>query len=492
MASQFSSLSLVSWLGSSYLVATAATQPLIGKLADSYGRRLALFVSIFLFALGNVLCGASSFATIAGEGRGAPLLITGRVIAGAGGGAMNSIAAFIATDLVPLDRRAVWTGIADVLWAAGIGVGGVVGGAVHDWVGWPWAFFGFVPLTLLVFAGVYLTLRDDQSSHGDNCTRIDYPGAATLVSAIVCLTVGLNLAEQGDYIPSLSWALLATSAVLSVCFAAIESSSHVARNPFIPIRLLQNRTVAMVCASAVLVAASMHSLLYYVPFWIQVRGYSASQVGVQMLGELAGASAGSLTAGLVIKRRGGYGAVKPVALVVFAVAPLAFALSSLDTPVWATVLALAAMGAGFGSILTVMLIALLAATHQDVQTTCTSMLYTFRQTGAAAGLSVAGIILRSRFSQLARQIPDDGGGVPGQHGGLRNVVELCREGAGGVLHSLTDRRPQEWSRERNRPAVCVAYGEALHSVFVYSTALAIACLVCGLLVRNIQVSRLPR
>ncbi|KAH8760375.1 major facilitator superfamily domain-containing protein [Diaporthe sp. PMI_573] len=302
-------------------MATAATQPLIGRLSDLYGRRFNLFASTFLFTLGNVLCGVSSFIAVGGV----PLLITGRIIAGAGGGAMNAIAAFIATDLVPLDRRAVWTGIADVIWAAGIGVGGVVGGAVHDWVGWPWAFFCFVPLSLLVLVGVYFTLppadpllgRDDS----DDNSRIDYPGTASLVSAIVCLTLGLNLAEQGDYIPPLSWTLLAVSTVLFVCFA-IVGFSHATHSPFIPILLLRDRTVAMVCASAVLVAASMHSLLYYVPFWIQVRGYSASQVGVQMLGELVGASLGSLTTGLLIKRLGGYGLIKPVVFLVFAVAPL--------------------------------------------------------------------------------------------------------------------------------------------------------------------------
>ena len=97
MASNFSSLALVSWLGTSYLVASAAVQPLCGKLTDNYGRPSGFFMSLTLFTTGNIICGLASSSWV---------LVLGRVIAGVGGGASKrqSYPSFVMTtdQMVPL------------------------------------------------------------------------------------------------------------------------------------------------------------------------------------------------------------------------------------------------------------------------------------------------------------------------------------------------------------------------------------------------------
>jgi hypothetical protein len=55
IASEFRSLSLLSWLATAYLIANATFQPLSGRLTDIFGRGPGLGFSNAMFELGNLL-----------------------------------------------------------------------------------------------------------------------------------------------------------------------------------------------------------------------------------------------------------------------------------------------------------------------------------------------------------------------------------------------------------------------------------------------------
>src|SRR4051812_37109789 len=68
-------LTHLSWVVTSYLVATTASTPLYGKLGDMYGRKLLFGAAIVIFLAGSMLAGA---AQSMGE------LIAFRAVQGAG------------------------------------------------------------------------------------------------------------------------------------------------------------------------------------------------------------------------------------------------------------------------------------------------------------------------------------------------------------------------------------------------------------------------
>lgn len=105
IASEFRSLSLLSWLAAAYLIANATFQPLSGRLTDIFGRGPGLVFSNAMFALGNLVCGLA---------RDEAGMILGRVIAGVGGGGLMSISTFLASDLVPLKKRGVVQGVGNI------------------------------------------------------------------------------------------------------------------------------------------------------------------------------------------------------------------------------------------------------------------------------------------------------------------------------------------------------------------------------------------
>lgn len=107
IATSFDSFSLLSWIGSAYLIANAAIQPISGRLTDIFSRRTGLIYANIFFAVGNLICGLAWTRW---------MMIFGRVIAGVGGGGLTAISTFLASDLVPLRRRGLWQGFGNVIY----------------------------------------------------------------------------------------------------------------------------------------------------------------------------------------------------------------------------------------------------------------------------------------------------------------------------------------------------------------------------------------
>lgn len=101
ITASFNSGTLFSWIASGYLIANAAFQPLSGKMTDIYGRRAGLAFATVFFAAGTLICGLATKGWV---------MILGRVVAGTGGGCLNTISTFVGSDLVPLRKRGLWQG----------------------------------------------------------------------------------------------------------------------------------------------------------------------------------------------------------------------------------------------------------------------------------------------------------------------------------------------------------------------------------------------
>lgn len=69
----------LSWVATSYLLATTAVQLLNGRLSDIFGRKQLLLISLGILAMGNLVSGFSNTPA---------MLFTFRAVSGLGGGAM--------------------------------------------------------------------------------------------------------------------------------------------------------------------------------------------------------------------------------------------------------------------------------------------------------------------------------------------------------------------------------------------------------------------
>lgn len=451
ISTSFHSLSLLSWLASAYFIANAALQPLAGRLTDILGRRTGLIFCNVCFGLGNVIC-ASARAEWA--------IILGRVVAGMGGGGLNAISTFVASDLVPLRRRGVWQGFGNISYGLGATLGGVLGGWINDTWGWRWAFWIQVPFTVvsgaLVLAFVRLPMK---RSEKPAWRRIDLLGAVLLVATLVLLLLGVN--SGGNVVPwthPLVYVSLSLAAVGFIGFILVED--RWASEPVIPVRLLLNRTVLSACFTNWFATMAVFSLLFYGPIYFQVRGQSTTEAGLRLVPQSLGTAIGSVTTGLIMRLTGRYYVLSVSVEALFVGANAIFASFQLHTPTWETILAFCMAGLGYSGMLTTTLLALISAVEHKHQAVITSASYAFRSTGSAIGITIASAVFQNILKFRLQDVLGHRQGGPEAIAELRDSLEAIKA------------LPVSWQGE-----VRDVYMEAIRAVFL--TTLGLSALGAG-------------
>ncbi|RAK77293.1 MFS multidrug transporter [Aspergillus fijiensis CBS 313.89] len=447
ISSSFHSLSLLSWLATSYLISNAAFQPLSGRLTDIFSRRAGLVFSNVFFAAGTLMCGLAK-----SEGA----IIAGRVIAGIGGGGLTAISTIINSDLVPLRKRGIWQGIGNICYGAGSGLGGVFGGWINDTLGWRWAFLIQVPF--IVVSGILVTVMVKvpvKDTDDAKLKRVDFLGAVTLVTTLVLFLLGLN--TGGNQLPWTHPLILVSLPLAAVSFALfLYIEAKIASEPVIPVRLLLDRTVFSACLTNWFGTMTVFGLLFYLPFFFQVQGLSATAAGVRLIPQAIGTSIGSLGAGVLMRSTGRYKVFVRITLTLLVIASILISTLSLTTPAWLPFIYFFLMGTAYGSMLTLTLVALISAVDHEHHAVITSASYAFRSTGSTIGITVASAVFQNILkSGLWRRFGD-------------------REDAGELISKIRDsldeihRLPADWV-----PGVLDAYIDSLRAVFLTLLGLAV-------------------
>ncbi|KAF2837413.1 MFS general substrate transporter [Patellaria atrata CBS 101060] len=453
ISNSFHSFSLLSWLATAYLIANAALQPLSGRLTDIFSRRTGLVFSNIFFAAGTLICGLAQTEWV---------IIFGRVIAGMGGGGLFTISTFVASDLVPLRKRGLWQGFGNLAYGVGSGLGGVYGGWINDQLNWRLAFLIQVPF--IVASGIVVWFTVDipvKETNKSRIRRVDFLGAFTLVLTLVLLLIGLN--SGGNIVP---WThpLVLTSLPLSlICLGAfIYIEDRIASEPVIPVRLLLNRTVLSACLTNWFTTMAVFALLYYVPIFYQIRGFSATQAGLRIAPLTAGAAIGSLGSGLIMKATGRYYVLSNVTEAVGVLAcGLIAGLLNFNASDGLPILYFCLGGFAYGSMLTITLLALIAAVDHTHQAVITSASYAFRSTGSTIGITLASAVFQN---VLKRELW-------AKFAGRKHAAEIIARLRDSI--SEIENVPSEW-----RDGVMRAYMDALRDVWFLVLGLAAFGALC--------------
>ncbi|KAJ4144705.1 hypothetical protein LMH87_003578 [Akanthomyces muscarius] len=468
IASEFRSLSLLSWLATAYLIANAACQPITGRLTDIFGRRAGIVASSLLFALGSLLCG---LAPNAGT------IVLGRAVVGVGGGGLICIPMFLTSDLTPLRRRGVLQGIGNLWYSAGAMLGGVFGGLLHDRtrMGWRLAFLMQVPPALLLIPAVWVLVKvPPKQSDKSYLARVDYPGAFFTCSFLVLLLLGLN--TGGTLVPWSHPLPLTTLPLSVVCFVGFIWWESKATQPIIPVRLFRNRTILSNCFGSLFISMVLLIATYYAPLYLQVRGDSAAAAGVKLLWLPLGGSIGSLATGYAMAWTGKYVRLGIFGSLILIAGTILFALQSEVTSSYLTCVALVLVGGGFSVVSTTVAVASIAAADHSQQAVITSAIFLARSVGAMLGItSVSAAYQNILKSRLLDRFGDE---------------QEALEEIGRILDSLEEinHLPEGW-----KDGVMVSFMEAFDAVWYTTIGAAVLALACICLVQQHELhSRLDR
>lgn len=291
IAAELGGLRDTTWIALGYMVALTATAPLFGRLGDRYGRRDMLLMAMGLFAAGSLVCGLAP---------GLGLLVLGRVVQGMGGGGLVVLSQAIVGELVPPRERARFQGyFATNFSLASIG-GPIIGGLVVHHASWRWLFLANLPLCFIAAWRLrHLPQRRDASLRPLN----DALGALLFAAAVVVSLAWLSFAgHRYAWSSAPSCAMLIAAGALWV--ALLDRESHQAQ-AFLPVELLRDRTIAGMALTVVCFGATMFSVVFFLPVFLQLGGgKDPRQAGLLLLPVTLGIVVGSTITGRLIARTG--------------------------------------------------------------------------------------------------------------------------------------------------------------------------------------------
>lgn len=200
----------VQWVVLSYLLASVALLPVIGRLGDVLGKRRVFLSGFVAFGLGSLACALAP--TI-------EFLVLLRALQGVGGAVLTSLGLALVTDVFPTEVRGRALGVNGAVMSAGVVFGPSLGGLVSDALSWRWVFAGGV---IAVAAGWYLAYRVVPRQATDDPRDFDVPGAVTVVLALFALSLALTSGQVRGFDDPLVAALFAAAAGLGVAFVLAE------------------------------------------------------------------------------------------------------------------------------------------------------------------------------------------------------------------------------------------------------------------------------
>ncbi|HWR35189.1 MAG TPA: DHA2 family efflux MFS transporter permease subunit [Clostridia bacterium] len=260
------------WVLTSYLVSNAIVLPMTGWLANYFGRKRILLISVFGFTLSSLACGLAPSL---------PLLIFFRVVQGATGGGLQPLSQAIMLEAFPPERR----GKAMAFWALGIVVapmlGPVLGGWITDAYSWRWVFYINLPIGILATIMAKLFIFDPHYIKRAS-SRVDYWGMGLLVIGMGALQIFLDKGQQEDWFSSVFIRALAFLAIGGLIAFVIREFRT--KDPVVNLRVFRNRTYATGVFMMTILGFVLYGSTVLLPIWLQtLMGYPAMESGLAML-----------------------------------------------------------------------------------------------------------------------------------------------------------------------------------------------------------------
>lgn len=429
----------VQWLQEAYTLVFAALLLLFGSLADKFGRRRMMLLGIVIFTVASVLAG------LAPDG---DLLILARLIQGVGGAMVLPTT----LSLINATFRGRERGIAFAVWGSTIGgmvaVGPLLGGWLTTAFSWRWAFGINVPLGILVFIGVLLTVAE---SREEKYGKIDFLGAALSVLVFGPLVFGLIegrtygwwLTDKPMEIGAFTWPFalspvpvaFAISLLALVGFVAWElHRKRSGKSVLLEFSLFRISSFRNGNIAAMLISLGEFGIILTLPLWLQfVLGFDALQTGFLLLALAIGSFMASGFAGATSGRISPVTIVR-VGLVAEIIGVGAVGLIIGPDAVWGWLIpALFVYGFGVGLATAQLTGVILQDVPVEMSGQGSGTQSTARQVGSALGVAILGTVLfTSTAGILTSQLEEQN--LPADQ--IDQVVSAVVDSAGGAIAGL--------------------------------------------------------
>ncbi|MFC8829567.1 MFS transporter [Streptomyces sp. NPDC057137] len=377
------------WLVGAYILAFGSFLLLGGRVADLFGRRRVLVISMGAFAV------VSLFGALADDGT---LLIVSRFVKGmAAGFAAPAAMSLLTTTFPEGPQRNKAFGIFNVFEASGYSSGLLVGGLLAG-LNWRSIFILPIPLSVLLLIGALYFLPPDPPR--TKRPRLDLGGAATLLAGMLLLVFTVvSAADVGWW----SWRTVGGIALSGLLLAGFLAIERTVKEPLIRLGIFRNRELVTANISIALLYGGAMGFQFVMALYLQdLEGWRPWQMALVLLPAglmvvVIGPKLGALM------NRFGVNKVLMVGLFAFLPSYLLMLRIGPEPDLWTVLLPASLLwGVGFALSIATLMVAGTSGVPDEEQGLAAGMLNSSLQVGGAFGLAVvtAAIMPGTELSML--------------------------------------------------------------------------------------------
>ena len=257
---------LLSWIATSYLLASAAFLVPFGRLADIHGRKRIFTWGIVVFTVSSLLCALSPSA---------PFLILSRIIQGAGSAMIFATGMAILTSVFPPHERGRVLGVNVAAVYAGLSLGPLLGGFLTQYVTWRSVFLFMLPMGISVLCFILWKIkREWAEAKGET---FDWVGASIYMAGIIGTMYGVSLVPAKASLWFMLFGVLALTG-----FVLFEAKVG---HPVFQVNLFRfNRVFTFSCLAALIHYSATFAVTFLLSLYLQnIKGYGPQQAGLVLI-----------------------------------------------------------------------------------------------------------------------------------------------------------------------------------------------------------------
>jgi len=257
------------WVLLGYMLIIAAVVPVVGRLADMFGRKNLYNAGFIIFIIGSLLCSLSQARFHGWD------LVLSRMLQGVGAALLLTNSAVIVADAFRKGRIGFGLGVNGIAASAGFLLGPVVGGVLTS-ISWRWVFLVNVPIGIVGTIWGMLQLREPVTPLADQ--HFDWIGSLTFTVGIGALLLAVSLfAFPLVGIDVVYLLFVAAGACLVVFFLAERRVFQ----PMIDLNLFNNPRFSYASIANTLNGLARGAVLFVLTFFLQgPYGYDPLTAGI--------------------------------------------------------------------------------------------------------------------------------------------------------------------------------------------------------------------
>ena len=279
----------ITWVLTSYVVASAIGMSLTGYFVERFGRTRVFLYSIVGFTVASMACGLSQTL---------PEIVTFRVFQGIAGACLVPLSQATLMDLYPREKF----GPALAAWGMGVMLGPIfgptIGGYLTDTLSWRWVFFINLPVGILCAIGIG-TLLPETKRNLD--TKFDMKGFFFIATALASFQLFLDRGQTLDWFASLEILVEATIAVVAMYLFIVHIFTT--DRPFLDPHLFQDKNYTAGSILGFSTGVTLLSTMALLPSMLQsLLGYPIIETGLLMMPRGIGTMIAMFVTGKIIRK----------------------------------------------------------------------------------------------------------------------------------------------------------------------------------------------